>query len=176
MKREDISTFQSAVQLDRVHNEGKLLKALQGEHITKEEMIASIFNIVQKKNAQQETQKLLSNIASKEDELFTDYWQKEESKWKDKIVNKLFFNREGDLDFENIKSVGIGAIAAIGIIIIIIRIVITYFKNRFKSISKRKNKNMRNRQAKIINKGRYHEQLMDAYKTRTMSNKKIFTI
>ena len=77
---EEILTLQSAVELDKIHNDGKLFRALKGSHISKEEMISSIFSIVQKKNAQNETQKLLSNIAETNGGIIGDYWDKKDAR------------------------------------------------------------------------------------------------
>lgn len=166
MNHEAMSTLQSAIELDRTHNEGKLLRALKAEHITKEEMIASIFNIVQKRNAQQETQKLLSTIAAKQDDVFTDYWEKTELSWRDKILNKLFFDQDGEINFYNIKNIGIGALVSTTTLIIIIRIIVVKFKHRIQAISRTKSEKLRNRHDQIFNKDQNLGTLKETYKKR----------
>lgn len=158
MREEEILTLQSAVELDKIHNDGKLIRALKGNHISKEEMISSIFSIVQKKNAQNETQKLLSNISETNGGIIGDYWDKEETtSIKDKIMNSLLFDRNGNFNIENLKMFGVGAMGFIVLGYL-------YVKSKIKNVSKKKSNANRKDVEMLLQRDGNIERIRENYK------------
>lgn len=157
MREEEILTLQSAVELDRIHNEGRLLRALKGEQISKEEMISSIFSIVQKKNAQNETQKLLSHMAQSNSGNIGDYWDKEETTIKDKILNGLLFDRNGNFKIDYLRNIGIGVLGLFVVSYV-------YVKSKINNRAVKKSKNNRKEVEAILQKDEDFERVKEQYK------------
>jgi len=166
MREEEILTLQSAVELDHLHNQGRLLKALKANQISKEEFIASIFSIVQKKNAQNETQKLLSTIANAtSDGVLGDYWEKQEPSLKDRILNNLIFNKDGNLNYRNIKRFGSNIIWIIVIVFGSGTYVYIYLKNKINNRSSQKRKIYKREINKVLQRDEHIEMIRNKCKS-----------